>query len=105
MNLKNNELGYKQDKKVENVNNKNKNTSKKKNSNKIYLVLILLVVVLLAAFYLYYNNKNKDDSNKTKNGKTEYKSEYRMKGNSIENFDLYFLKLEYANLSNKVRLS
>lgn len=99
--LENNELGQKQDKKVENVNNKNKNTSKKKNTNKIYLILILLVVVLLAAFYLYYNNKNKDDSNKTKNGKTEYKSEYRMKGNSIENFDLYFLKLENGK-ENKV---
>lgn len=99
--LENNELGQKQDKKVENINNKNKNTSKKKNTNKIYLILILLVVVLLAAFYLYYNNKNKDDSNKTKNGKTEYRSEYRMKGNSIENFDLYFLKLENEK-ENKV---
>lgn len=96
--LENNELEQKQDKKVENV---NKNTSKKKNTNKIYLVLILLVVVLLATFYLYYNNKNKDDGNKTKNGKTEYKSEYRMKGNSIENFDLYFLKLENGK-ENKV---
>ena len=58
------------------------------------------------------NFKSNGDKEQVKTPKKEFFSEYRMSGNSIENFDLYFLKLEnqgkntvYSPLSIKYALA
>lgn len=77
---------------------------KKKNKALLIIVWLFLGVGLLAlvGVYVFPNFMNKPDtSTTTKQDNKEYFSEYRMTGNSLENFDLYFLKLENEE-KNKV---
>ena len=72
----------------------------KKGSKIIILLLVFIVIVGgLLAFFLLKDKFIKPE--KTENDVKEYKSEYRLSGNSLEDFDLYFLQLE-NNAKNKV---
>ena len=98
----------------ENVVNK---TEKK---NKITLIVAFLFIIVgfasIISALLIGQNKTKNEGKKDTDGETvvterEEKSEYRMSGNSIEKFDLAFLKLEnqernkiYSPLSIKYSL-
>ena len=95
----------KKDEKVEvlddNTNNNQKQEVKtKKNGGIIVGVILLLAVFCVGGVFLLKDNI----PSKTKKAGVdvkEVKSEYRMSGNSLENFDLYFLKLE-NEAKNKV---
>lgn len=76
----------------------------------IICCLVIAIAVVMVILLLPSNKSNKDDEKKVVTEK-EFKSEYRMTGNSIEKFDLYFLKLEnngknevYSPLSIKYAL-
>ena len=80
-------------------------TEEKKN-NKALLIIVWLFLgvglLVLVGVYVFPNFMNKPDtSTTTKQDNKEYFSEYRMTGNSLENFDLSFLKLENEE-KNKV---
>ena len=80
--------------------------SKKKNGKKaITGIIILFLVLALGAggAYLYLNNglKSNPKTNKTENDSKDFYSTYRMSGNSLEKFDIEFLKLENSE-KNKV---
>ena len=82
----------------------NEDTSQKrkgKNGSKIIIALLFFIVIVggLFAFFLLKDKFIKPE--KTENDVKEYKSEYRLSGNSLEDFDLYFLQLE-NNAKNKV---
>ena len=83
-------------------------TKKKKNIKLIVLLSILLLIGIGVGIYLILNNKNniqKPDELPNHETKNEEKNEdylaYKLTGNSISDFDLYFLKLE-NNGKNKV---
>ena len=82
-------------------------TTKKKNGKKAITGIIVLFLILAACggfSYYYLNNNLRDaDPNKktTKSDSKGYYSTYRMSGNSLEKFDLEFLKLENSE-KNKV---
>ena len=91
---------------VEQVAEKVENGTVEKKSKKgiIGIILIVLVIVVLFAFwFLYFKNTKPANNNgtKTKTDNKTYKSELRMSGNDLEDFDLYFMKLENDN-TNKV---
>ena len=73
--------------------------NKKKVLVGVVIGVVLLCVLSLGGFYLLNQNKVKPEKAKTDN--KEYKSEYRLSGNSLEDFDLYFMKLENEE-KNKV---
>ena len=73
--------------------------NKKKVLVGVVVGVVLLCVLSLGGFYLFNQNKVKPEKAKTDN--KEYKSEYRLSGNSLEDFDLYFMKLENEE-KNKV---
>lgn len=94
----------KKDEKVEvlddNTNNQKQEVKSKKNGGIIVVVILLLAVFCVGGVFLLKDNiprKTKKSGVDVK----EVKSEYRMSGNSLENFDLYFLKLE-NEAKNKV---
>ena len=77
----------------------------------IVIVLLLLVAVGTSAVYILFFNKGNNEVKKTESDTKEYKSEYRMTGNNIQNFDLAFAKIEnkevnkaYSPLSIKYTL-
>ena len=84
----------------------------KKKKAGIKVVVILLIIILLcilgyAAYLNFYTTKKT-----VKVEKDNYKSEYRLSGNGLEDFDLYFMKLEndkknsvYSPLSIKYALA
>lgn len=78
---------------------------KKKQSNKsnkpIIIVILLVVIVILGCILLFLLKDGFVRTKKTENESKEYKSEYRISGNSLEKFDLYFLQLENEK-NNKV---
>lgn len=77
---------------------------KKKNKTLLIIVWLFLGVglLVLVGVYVFPNFMNKSDTpTTTKQDNKEYFSEYRMTGNSLENFDLSFLKLENEE-KNKV---
>ena len=76
-----------------------KDTSKKKQNVLLISALIAVIVVLICTIVVLLLRVDK--SEKAKSEKKEYFSEYEMSGNSIEDFDLYFLQLE-AQAKNKV---
>ena len=84
----------------------------KKKKNGLKLIVVLLVIILLCVIgYMAYANLLTGKKETIKTDNKEYKSEYRMSGNGLENFDLYFLKLEnkkanmvYSPLSIKYAL-
>ena len=99
----------------ENVMGSDDNTKKpkeKKNGRKvlILIIIILLIALCVGGYFLYKNANNK--TKKIDTPKSTTKSEYRLSGNSLENFDLYFLQLEntkenkiYSPLSIKYALA
>lgn len=73
-----------------------------KNSKKTVVVPLVVVLLLAVAFVtLYYKNGKFENKTHEEVKPTLKASEYRMSGNSLENFDLYFLKLENEK-ENKV---
>ena len=81
-------------------------STEEKKKNKALLIIVWLFLgvglLVLVGVYVFPNFMNKPDtSTTTKQDNKEYFSEYRMTGNSLENFDLSFLKLENEE-KNKV---
>lgn len=78
----------------------------------IIIMLIVIIIAILAGIFFYLeNNKQSNNTSKEVNNE-EKKSAYRLSGNSLENFDLYFLQLEndkinkiYSPLSIKYALA
>ena len=82
--------------------NNNTNILKEKKNSKALIIIIVLLVIL--AFIIVYFVKFSDKNNST--GKNEAQNNnkylaYRLSGNSLEDFDLYFLQLENEE-KNKV---
>ena len=91
--------------------NDNKEEKPKKSKKGLIFVIILLVALIIGGCVYYVLQNNKTTESKSAE-KKKYSSEYRMSGNSLENFDLYFLKLEngkenkiYSPLSIKYALA
>ena len=84
----------------------------KKKKNGLKLIVVLLVIILLCVIgYMAYANLLTGKKETIKTDNKEYKSDLRLSGNGLENFDLYFLKLEnkkanmvYSPLSIKYAL-
>lgn len=86
--------------------------NQKKKSNSITIVSMILLIAIIFVFVYFVFSKNKDASS----GKIEVENNnqylsYRLSGNSLEDFDLYFLQLEnekknkiYSPLSIKYAL-
>ncbi len=91
--------------------------NKPKKKSKIWLLIVLLVILVAILVGFYFLKTNQDKNKKKEAGKTEVVtpikdvSEYRITGNSLQNFDLYFLQVEnkeenmlYSPLSIKYAL-
>lgn len=76
------------------------NKEKKSNKAVIFVILLMVIVLVGGCLFLLLNDKT-SETEKTKTEQKEYKSEYRISGNSLEKFDLYFLQLENG-AKNKV---
>lgn len=76
---------------------------KKKNNKKkgiiIAIVTVVIIVAAIISYFVFLKPEPKETTTKTPT--KEVKSEYRMTGNDLQEFDLYFLKLENAE-KNKV---
>ena len=86
----------------ENVMGNDDNTKKEKKGGRkllIFIIIILLIALCVGGYLLYKNDNSK--TKKIDTLKSTTKSEYRLSGNSLENFDLYFLQLENAK-ENKI---
>ena len=80
---------------------KEENKPKKKRKSKLIIpIIITLIILILAAICVPVILKNRKDSGKTITPAKKL-SEYTMKGNSLEDFDLFFLKQENEEV-NKV---
>ena len=85
----------------------------KKKKVGLKLIVVLLVIILLCVIgYMAYANLLTGKNKTIKTDNKEYKSEYRLSGNGLEDFDLYFMKLEndkknsvYSPLSIKYALA
>lgn len=85
---------------------------KKKNKSAIVIIIILLIIVaIVSVYFLYFKDGNLQLKDKKEVQKTNQYSAYRLSGNSLEDFDLYFLQLEnerknkiYSPLSIKYAL-
>ena len=100
-------------------NNTSTETTPKKNNKGVLVALILLIIAVVVCifFILNPNKKNSsgkgDDTTKEKETVKENKyAAYQLKGNNLQDFDLYFLQLEnekknkvYSPLSIKYALS
>ncbi len=76
-------------------------SEKKKKSIAPILILLLLLVIGGGCYYYFGMVQKPTKSEKTKVDSKEVYSKYRLSGNSLEDFDLYFLKLE-NEAKNKV---
>ena len=89
---------------VEEKNEKEENNKSNKNGLVIFLIIVILALVC-GILYLLNNTKEEPKETKEKKetsvDKVELSSEYRLSGNGLENFDLYFLQLDNSN-KNKV---
>ena len=85
-----------------NVSNSQVVDKKKKNQLMVGIVagVVLLCVLSFGGWYILSQNTKEKPGRASVDGK-EYKSEYRLSGNSLEDFDLYFMKLENIE-KNKV---
>lgn len=87
---------------TENGNDKKQDNPKKgKSSKKMAIILLaVLIFIVIVAFFVYRYIKEDSQKEEKKesivNTQKEYKSEYKMTGNDIQDFDLYFLQLESA---------
>ena len=72
---------------------------KKKTGIKVIVIVLLLILIAILCYAAFINFK---PTKKTINNESkEYKSELRLSGNGLEDFDLYFMKLE-NNKTNSV---
>ena len=85
--------------------------NKKKGKKVLLFGIILLLVAGFGCFYVLNQNNSKPTTKKNTVKKKDYYSDYRMSGNGLEKFDLYFLQLEneeknkiYSPLSIKYAL-
>jgi serpin B len=79
-----------------------KETNNIRNSNNKFLfTMCVIMVVALAIISTILLLKDNKKSTKTIISENKYESEYRLSGNSLENFDLYFLKLKNGK-ENKI---
>ena len=78
-----------------------KGVEKKKSSAGIILCFVIIALLIVAIICILVSQNKKGETTKTGNEKKGYLSEYRMSGNALENFDLYFMQLE-NNGKNKV---
>jgi len=69
----------------------------KKSDNKIILSIAMVVVLLGLIGGSLFLWQNQTKNNTITNNAKEVKSEYRMSGNTLEKFDLYFLQLENSS--------
>ena len=67
----------------------------KKKSNKGIIILLILVVLGALGYFAY--QKFKPEEKVVENEKKEVETTYRMSGNGLEAFDLYFMQLENKN--------
>ena len=79
----------------------NLNQSKKK-SNKLMIILIILITLIILGSSIYFFNLKKDNTKSIPGGTSEVKkenkySQYQLKSNALEDFDLYFMQLENNN--------
>lgn len=89
---------------VDTDNSKEKVDKKKKNIKKINIVIIILFFILLIiSIVAYVLNNKKDDNKEVKVDDVPYTAnKYKMSGNGLEDFDLYFLKLNDDSKTNSV---
>ena len=85
---------------VENSTNETKPQKKKGKGGLVVLVLLLFVALLVAIFVPSFLNKEGQPQT-IETDANEVKSAYRLSGNGLEDFDLYFLQLENKEV-NKV---
>ncbi|MBQ6324132.1 MAG: hypothetical protein IJI22_04830 [Bacilli bacterium] len=78
-----------------------KDEKPKKKKGGVVLILLLLLLACGSCYFIFYNPSGKKETKKADVDVKEVKGEYRMSGNSLENFDLVFLKLE-NEAKNKV---
>lgn len=74
--------------------------NKKKKKSKLLIVLILVILIIVAVVVLFVL-PSKKETTKTDTKPKQVFSKYRMTGNYLQNFDLYFLQLENEE-KNKV---
>ena len=100
--LKKEEKIEEKEEKVEEEKKDIKKEGKKKNTWVVILLSVCIVALIVAIIWVLLLPK--DDKGKKTNISTdskEYHSDYKIKGNSLDNFDLYFMKLENAE-KNKI---
>lgn len=78
----------------------NSKDNKKKKKSKLLIVLILVILIIVAVVVLFVL-PSKKETTKTDTKPKQVYSKYRMTGNYLQNFDLYFLQLENEE-KNKV---
>lgn len=80
------------------INNDSKDEKSNKKSNKKRIIIVVsIILILVAAMVVYFILNNKKENKPIKTDAKKVYSEYRMSGNSLENFDLRFLQLEANN--------
>ena len=72
---------------------------KKKTGVKVVVVILILILIVILCYAAFMNFK--PTKKVVKNESKEYESELRLSGNGLEDFDLYFMKLE-NNKKNSV---
>ena len=79
-----------------------KKPTKKKNVTLIAVLIACIVILLIAIVCVLLSSKDdKTKSDIISNDSKEYRSDYKIKGNSLDDFDLYFMKLENKE-ANKI---
>lgn len=79
-----------------------KKPTKKKNVTLIAVLIACIVILLIAIICVLLSSKDdKTKSDIISNDSKEYRSDYKIKGNSLDDFDLYFMKLENKE-ANKI---
>lgn len=94
---------------TEEIKKEEKETAKKENKNSVILIfsilgaIVFMLLIIASVFFLvpFLSGKKIEPTIKRSVDVKDVKSEYRMSSNSLENFDLTFLKLE-NNGKNKV---
>lgn len=100
--------------KNENITKTEKNNNMKNDNSKLLIMILAIAVLLISIIAVIVSSLNKEEKKKPTTiftDKQEVKSEYRLKGNHLQEFDLSFLKIEnkeanmiYSPLSIKYAL-
>ena len=95
--------------------NENKPEEKKKGHKGLVIAIVAVILVAAIAvlcYFLFFNKCDEKEKEKEVTQNKEYNSEYRLSGNELEDFDIYFLKKEinskniiYSPLSIKYALA